>query len=66
MLDWLGKFFVIDDVGDETSVPGWCIKSEALQDALTWGKIVDGEAPLLTKWDTTLRTAITAAMQETK
>lgn len=40
-LNFLLKYFCVDDIGDDSYVPGVIIRSESLEDFLTWGK----EAP---------------------
>lgn len=37
-LNFLLTYFCIDDVGDEHYCPGVVIRSEALEDVLTWGR----------------------------
>lgn len=36
-LNFILKYFTIDDIGDEEAVPGICINHEGLEDDLTWG-----------------------------
>lgn len=36
-LNFLLKYFCIDDVGDEEYCPGVIIRNEDLEDVLTWG-----------------------------
>lgn len=61
-LDWLESFFSVDDVGDETYVPGWFVNYENLQEKLTWGPNVNGRMELLCTKDAKLRQAIDAAL----
>jgi hypothetical protein len=38
-LRFLLTFFSIEDIGDEDFTPGVCVRSDELEDALTWRRI---------------------------
>ncbi len=62
-LDFILKYFSIDDIGDEFVVRGVCINSESLELDLTYGKSVDGKSPPLIKdWNDNLRDIIDRAI----
>ncbi len=55
-LDFILKYFRIDDVGDEDYCPGVCIREEALADVLSIGVKLD--------WDDNLRDVIDRAINK--
>ena len=65
-LNFLLRYFSVDDVGDEFAVPGVVIKNESLEDDLTWGT---PHGPRNTrkshfeKWDDDMRDIIDKAIK---
>ena len=63
-LNFILNYFVTDDIGDETYVPGVCIDHERLEEDLTWGVEENGQRQSHYKnWDEDLRSIIDKAIE---
>jgi hypothetical protein len=65
-LDFLLKYFEIDDVGDEFWVPGICIRSESLEQDLSWNPVPDDKGQPqshICGWQDDLRDVIDRAIE---
>lgn len=62
-LNFILKYFTIDDIGDEIPCPGICIKCEQLEDDLSWGADENGIRPSnVMTWDAQMREVIDRAI----
>lgn len=62
-LNFLLRYFLIDDIGDEEAVPGVIVFNEELEEVLTWGQEKNGTHDSnIRSWEDDLRVIIDRAI----